>query len=122
MNILSAIEYKKSAGHYSIYYSITALDFDKVTWSGVSIVDWNLYRYSDLFYLWNRDDMSDFTEFNLDLLSFKAPDWNPCCRRYQWAAIKEVIEWAAASRVWFYTNHFDFNTISNWRIVNECAD
>ncbi len=115
MNILSAIEYVKTAGHYSI----TALDFDKVVWSGVSIVEWNLARYADLFYLWNRDDLVDFTEFNLDLLSFKVPDWNPVHRRYSQLAITEVTLWAGASRIWFYTGQFDFNTIAKWRLVND---
>jgi len=107
MDILSALEYKK--GHYSV----TALRFEKVTWSGVTILDWELSNYTDLFYLWNRDDMSDFDDFKLDLEGFKAPDWNACCRRYGWQAIQEITLWASASRLWFYTGQFDFSTISN---------
>ncbi len=113
MDILAAIEYKK--GHYSI----TALKFDKVVWAGVTLLDWDLAEYSDLFYLWNRDDLSDFTDFKLDLLSFKFPDWNPCCRRYGWAAKQEVTLWASASRIWFYTGHYDFSTIDDWKEANK---
>lgn len=110
MHLLIALEYKADQT-----FSITAVNFSKIVWRGVTVDDWELQKYCDLFYMWNRDDLVDFDKHHLNISLFKCPDYNPTLRRYTQEALDEILDWANASRFWIYTGHdFDFSTIIKW--------
>ena len=111
MDELFALEYKKDST-----FSVTAVHFSKISWRGITVEDWTIHKYSDIFYLWHRDDLCEFDEHHLNISLFKCFDWNPTQRRYSQKALEEIYEWADIYRCWIYTADFNFNTIKDWTV------
>ena len=107
MILLTAIEYNDAHN-----YSITAVDFNKVTWKGNKIIDWEYQRYNDLFFIWARKDLIKFKHLNIDPNNFKSRYYNTAHRQYADLPYYDLLEWAGARRIWFYVCSFDFSLLN----------